>query len=299
MRVKLQAIPWERYLLIILGLSFLGITVLFPLLNIFCQAFAGGIKAYLISVTMPEARHAILLTVLITLISVPINTVFGILAAWVLVRYSFPGKVVLLLILDLPLAISPTIVGLMFILLYSHTVGLFGSWLQAANIKIIFALPGMIFTTLFVTLPFVVREVLPVLQSMGLEEEEAAQTLGASSWQTFWRVTFPTIRPALLYGVILCTSRAIGEFGAVSVVSGKLINQTNTLTLHIEQVYAEYQTISAFACASLLSVLALLTLIGQELLQGMDRTASRKATKTKLHPEVVLPFIANASQKKN
>lgn len=277
MKLRLPPIPWERYLLMTLGLSFLAIAVLLPLLNIFYQAFASGIAAYWISITTPEACHAIFLTVLITLISVPINTAFGILAAWILARYSFPGKVLLVLIIDLPLAISPTIVGLMFILLYSHTVGLFGSWLQAVNIRVIFALPGMILTTLFVTLPFVVREVLPVLQSMGTEEEAAAQTLGASSWQTFWRVTFPTIRWALFYGVILCTSRAMGEFGAVSVVSGKLINETNTLTLHIEQVYAEYQTISAFACASLLAILALLTLVAQELLRSTDSSfTSRK-----------------------
>ncbi|OKH32710.1 sulfate ABC transporter permease subunit CysW [Calothrix sp. HK-06] len=291
MKFKLQSIPWGRYVLITLGLSFLAITVLFPLINIFYQAFAGGIETYLASVTTPEACHAIFLTVFITLISVPINTVFGILAAWVLARYSFPGKIALILILDLPLAISPTIVGLMFILLYSHTVGLFGSWLQAANIRVIFALPGMIFTTLFVTIPFVVREVLPVLQSMGLEEEEAAQTLGANSWQSFWRVTFPKIRWALLYGVILCTSRAIGEFGAVSVVSGKLINQTNTLSLHIEQVYAEYQMISAFACASLLAILALFSLVGQELLRNTDHDfVSRKGAKARQRVAEVPPL---------
>ncbi|AVH63906.1 sulfate ABC transporter permease subunit CysW [Nostoc sp. 'Peltigera membranacea cyanobiont' 213] len=280
MKLKLQPIPWGRYVLMTLGLSFLAIAVLFPLLNIFYQAFASGIEAYLESVTMPEARHAIFLTVLIALICVPVNTVFGILAAWVLARYSFPGKVMLLLILDLPLAISPTIVGLMFILLYSPTVGLFSSWLQAVNIRVIFALPGMILTTLFVTIPFVVREVLPVLQSMGLEEEEVAQTLGANSWQIFWRVTFPTIRWGLFYGVILCTSRAIGEFGAVSVVSGKLINETNTLTLHIEQVYAEYQTVAAFACASLLAILALLTLVAQEFLRNLDVSRTVDAAKS-------------------
>jgi sulfate transport system permease protein len=266
-----QPLPWGRYLLIALGLSFLVIVVVLPLVTIFYQAFANGIAAYWTGITTPEARHAIFLTLAIALVAVPMNTGFGILIAWILARYSFPGKILLLGIIDLPLAISPTVVGLMFILLYSQTVGLFGSWLEAANIKIIFALPGMIFTTLFVTLPFVIREVLPTLQSMELAQEEAAQTLGANSWQTFWRVTFPSIRWALLYGVILCTSRAIGEFGAVSVVSGKLIGETNTLTLHIERVYSEYDTIAAFACASLLALLALLTLIGQELLRTADK----------------------------
>ncbi|MBP5975478.1 sulfate ABC transporter permease subunit CysW [Brasilonema sp. CT11] len=271
LQAKQQSFPWGRYLLIAIGLSFLAIAVVFPLLNIFYQAFAQGISAYLTGIRTPEARHAIFLTMAIALIAVPMNTGFGILIAWILARYSFPGKLLLLLIIDLPLAISPTVVGLMFILLYSQTVGIFGSWLEAANIKVIFALPGMILTTMFVTFPFVIREVLPTLQSMELAQEEAAQTLGANSWQTFWRVIFPSIRWALLYGVILCTSRAIGEFGAVSVVSGKLIGETNTLTLHIERVYSEYDTITAFACASLLAFLALLTLIGQELLRTVEK----------------------------
>lgn len=271
LQTKPRSFAWGRYLLIAIGLSFLAIVVVFPLLNIFYQAFAHGISAYLTGITTPEAHHALFLTLAIALIAVPMNTIFGILIAWVLARYSFPGKLLLLLIIDLPLAISPTVVGLMFILLYSHTVGLFGSSLEAANIRVIFALPGMILTTMFVTFPFVIREVLPTLQSMELAQEEAAQTLGANSWQTFWRVIFPSIRWALLYGVILCTSRAIGEFGAVSVVSGKLIGETNTLTLHIERVYTEYDTIAAFACASLLAFFALLALIGQELLRIVER----------------------------
>ncbi|MBW4624070.1 MAG: sulfate ABC transporter permease subunit CysW [Brasilonema octagenarum HA4186-MV1] len=271
LQAKPRSFPWGRYLLIAIGLSFLAIVVVFPLLNIFYQAFAQGISAYLTGIRTPEARHALFLTLAIALIAVPMNTGFGILIAWILARYSFPGKFLLLLIIDLPLAISPTVVGLMFILLYSQTVGIFGSWLEAANIKVIFALPGMILTTMFVTFPFVIREVLPTLQSMELAQEEAAQTLGANSWQIFWRVIFPSIHWALLYGVILCTSRAIGEFGAVSVVSGKLIGDTNTLTLHIERVYSEYDTIAAFACASLLAFLALLTLIGQELLRTVEK----------------------------
>ncbi|MEP0911491.1 sulfate ABC transporter permease subunit CysW [Leptolyngbya sp. GB1-A1] len=269
--LRLQQLPWGRYLLIGLGLSFLAIVVLFPLLTVFYQAFASGITAYWEGITTPEAQHAIALTLTIALVTMPVNTVFGIAIAWILVRYQFPGKPILIGLLDLPLAISPVVVGLMFILLYSPTAGIFGSWVEASNLKIIFALPGMILTTLFVTLPFVAREVLPVFQSMGIEAEEAAQTLGANAWQTFWRITFPSIRWAVLYGVILCTSRAIGEFGAVSVVSGKLIRETNTLTLHVEQVYTEYQTVAAFACASLLALLALLTLVVQELLRTTDK----------------------------
>lgn len=273
--VRSQPVPWRRYGLIAVGLSFLAIVVLLPLLSIFYQAFARGIEAYWSGIITPEARHAMGLTLAITLVTVPINTGFGILIAWILVRHPFPGKVLVMGLLDLPLAISPVIVGLMYILLYSHTVGLFGSWLVALNVKVIFALPGMVLTTMFVTLPFVAREVLPVLQTLDTAQEEAAQTLGADPWQTFWRVTFPSIRWALLYGVILCTSRAIGEFGAVSVVSGKLIGETNTLTLHIERVYTEYDTIAAFACSSLLALLALLTLVGQEILRMIDRPRSR------------------------
>jgi sulfate transport system permease protein len=269
--LRLQHLPWGRYLLIGLGLSFLAIVVLFPLLTVFYQAFASGISAYWGGITTPEAQHAIGLTLIIALVTMPVNTAFGIAIAWILARYQFVGKPLLIGLLDLPLAISPVVVGLMFILLYSPTAGIFGSWVEAINLKVIFALPGMILTTLFVTLPFVAREVLPVFQSIGIEAEEAAQTLGANAWQTFWRVTFPSIRWAVLYGVILCTSRAIGEFGAVSVVSGKLIRETNTLTLHIEQVYAEYQTVAAFACASLLALLALLTLVAQELLRMTDK----------------------------
>lgn len=266
-----QRLPWGRYLLITLGLSFLALVVMFPLINIFYQAFAGGIQGYWSGITTPEALHAIFLTLVVVAVSVPLNTFFGILIAWILARHQFPGKLLVLGILDLPLAISPTVAGLMIILLYSQTIGIFGSLLEAANIKIVFALPGIILTTVFVTLPFVTREVLPVLQNMGTEEEEAAHTLGANSWQTFWRVTFPTIRWALLYGVVLCTARAMGEFGAVSVVSGKLINETNTLTLHIERAYTEYQTVAAFACSSLLALLALFTIVGQELLRTTDK----------------------------
>lgn len=267
--VRLRSLPWGRYVLIALGLSFLVAVVLLPLVAIFYQAFAAGILDYWQSITLPESLHALWLTLGIVLIAVPLNMGFGILIAWILTRHPIPGKVFLLGLVDLPLAISPTIVGLMFILLYSHTVGIFGSWLEAIHLKIIFAFPSMVLTTLFVTFPFVIRELIPVLQNAGTEEEEAAETLGANPWQIFWRITFPSIRWALLYGVILCTSRAIGEFGAVSVVSGKLIGETNTLTLHIERAYTEYESTTAFASASLLALLAVLTLVGQEWLRSL------------------------------
>jgi sulfate transport system permease protein len=265
-----QSLPWGRYFLITLGLGFLALVVLFPLVNIFYQAFAGGITAYWAGLTTPEALHAISLTLIVVAVAIPINIVFGLLIAWIFAKHQVPGKVFLLGILDLPLAISPTIAGLMIILLYSNTNGIFAPLLEFFQIKVVFALPGIILTTIFVTFPFVAREVLPVLQSLGTQEEEAAQTLGANSWQIFWRVTLPSIRWALLYGVILSTSRGMGEFGAVSVVSGKLINETNTLTLHIERAYTEYQTVEAFACSSFLAILAIVTLIAQELLSKRE-----------------------------
>ncbi len=263
-------LPWGRYALITLGLSFLALVVLFPLFNILYQAFQGGLGAYWQGISNPEARSAIFLTLLVVIVVVPVNTVFGVLVAWVLARYQFPGKVIFLGILDLPFAISPVVAGMMHVILYSPTKGILGPWLESMHIRILFAPLGVILVTLFVTLPFVAREVLPVLQELGDEEEQAAATLGASPWETFWYVTLPNIRWALLYGVILCTARALGEFGAVSVVSGKLINQTETLTLHIEQVYSEYQTVAAFACASLLTLLAVVTLVIQEFIKSKE-----------------------------
>jgi len=256
-----------KYSLIAIGLLYLGIIVVNPLLNIFYQAFAEGLSGYWSGISTPEALHAIKLTLMAVGIAVPLNTVFGILIAWVIARQNFWGKELLVNILDLPLAISPIIAGLMLVLLYSHTLGIFGQWLANAGIKVIFDLPGIVLAITFVTLPFVTKEVLPALQAIGQEEEEVARTLGANSWQIFWRITLPNIRWALLYGIILCTARGLGEFGAVSVVSGKIISQTNTLTLHIERAYAEYQSTAAFACATLLTLIALVTLIAQEILR--------------------------------
>jgi sulfate transport system permease protein len=257
---------WVAWLLIGVGATYLLLMVALPLGNVFYQAFRSGWGAYVEGLTTAEARHAIGLTLLVVGVAVPVNTALGLVTAWVLARYSLPGKGFILALIDAPLAISPVIVGLMFILLYSTTVGMFREWVTWLGLKIIFAPPGIILTTLFITLPFVVREVLPVLASTGREEEEAACTLGAQGWQIFWRVTLPQIRWALLYGVILTTARGLGEFGAVAVVSGKVIGQTNTLTLHIERVYMEYQTVAAFAGASLLTLIALGTVAGQALL---------------------------------
>lgn len=262
-----QPFPWAKYLLITVGLGFLGLVVVLPLGNIIYQAFVEGINAYWQGIWTPEGLHAVSLTLVAIAIAVPLNTILGILAAWVLARHQFFGKTLLIGILDIPLTISPVIVGLMFILLFSTTEGLFKEWILALQLKIVFALPGIILVTTFITLPYVAREVLPALQSLGLEQEEVAHTLGASPWQTFWRVVLPNIRWAVLYGVMLCTARAAGEFGAVSVVSGRVISETNTLTLHVEQLYMGYQTIAAFACSTLLMVVAIVTLICQEVMR--------------------------------
>ncbi len=273
MTMTRPAVPrgWIARLLIGVGAMYLLLLVLLPLINVFYQALREGWAAYGQGLTTPDALHAIGLTLLVVGVAVPVNTALGLVSAWVLARYPMRGKGLILALMDTPLAISPVIVGLMFILLYSTTVGVFRDWVAWLGVKIIFAPPGIILTTLFITLPFVVREVLPVLESGGREEEEAAQTLGAQGWQIFWRVTLPQIRWAVLYGVILTTARGLGEYGAVAVVSGKVINQTNTLTLHIERVYMEYQTVAAFAGASLLTLIALGTVAGQALLGCSDR----------------------------
>ena len=269
-------VNWGAITLNLLGLGFLAVIVGFPLINIFYQAFAAGIAAYAAAIQTPDALHAIALTLIIMLVTVPLNTAFGILAAWLLARHPIPGRSLILGLIDLPLTISPVIVGLMMILLFSQVDSVFKEWVVALNLKIIFALPGMILVTVFITLPFVVREVLPALENMAMEQEEVAQTLGANSWQIFWRVILPNIRWAVLYGVILCTARAMAEFGAVAVVSGRIIQQTNTLTLHVERTYMEYQTVAAFASASLLTVVALITIVSQEILSRQKDDSKTK-----------------------
>lgn len=249
-----------RWLLIALALGFLSLFLLLPLIAIFVKAFEKGVAVYFASITQPDAWSAIRLTLLVVLIAVPINTLFGIAASWVITKFQFKGKSILITIIDLPFAVSPVIAGLIFILLFSAH-GLFGPWLFDHDIKIVFALPGIILATLFVTFSFVARELIPLMQTLGSAEEEASITLGASGWKTFLFVTLPNIKWGLLYGMILCNARAVGEFGAVSVVSGHIRGMTNTMPLHIEILYNEYQFSAAFAVASLMSIVAVITLV--------------------------------------
>jgi sulfate/thiosulfate transport system permease protein len=260
MKLEPTATPlWIRIPLILLALLFLGIFLFVPLAAVFVEAFRKGIAVYLASLVEPDARSAIKLTLLVAAIAVPLNAVFGVAAAWAITKFEFKGKSLLLSLIDLPFAVSPVVSGLIYVLLFGAN-GLFGAWLSAHDIQIIFAVPGMVLATVFVTFPFVARELIPLMQSQGSEQEHAALSLGASGWQTFWRITMPNIKWGLFYGVILCNARAMGEFGAVSVVSGHIRGETNTLSLHIEVLYNEYNFSAAFACASLLSILGLITL---------------------------------------
>ncbi|NBD26181.1 sulfate ABC transporter permease subunit CysW [Paenibacillus glycinis] len=249
-----------RIILISVSLLFLGCVVLLPLLSIFIEAFKKGADVYFAAIRDPDALSALKLTLLTALIAVPLNTVFGVAAAWAISKFRFRGKNVLITLIDLPFAVSPVIAGLVFILLFGAQ-GFLGPWLDNHNIQIMFALPGIVLATTFVTFPFVARELIPLMQAQGVQEEEAAASLGAKGWQIFWRVTLPNIKWGLLYGVILCNARAMGEFGAVSVVSGHIRGETNTLPLHIEILYNEYSFSASFAVASLLVMLAVVTLI--------------------------------------
>jgi sulfate transport system permease protein len=241
-------------------LAFSILFLVVPLVAVFAEALAKGVKIYLQSLRDPVSLSAIRLTLITAIVSVPLNLVFGVAAAWAISKFHFPGKNLLITLIDLPFSVSPVISGLIYILLFGAQ-GWFGSWLGEHDIKIVFALPGIVLATIFVTFPFVARELIPLMQAQGKTDEEAALSLGASGWQTFWRVTLPNIKWGLLYGVILCNARAMGEFGAVSVVSGHVRGQTNTMPLHIEILYNEYNFAGAFAVASLLTLLALLTLV--------------------------------------
>lgn len=251
---------WVRYLLIGLTLVFLSLFLLLPLIAVFVEALQRGVSTYVAALTEPDALAAIRLTLFTAAIAVPLNLIFGIAAAWAIAKFEFTGKHVLITLIDLPFAVSPVISGLIFVLLFGLQ-GLLGEWLIAHDIKIIFAVPGIILATIFVTFPFVARELIPLLQAQGHEEEEAALVLGANGWQTLWRVTLPNMKWGLLYGVVLCNARAMGEFGAVSVVSGHIRGMTNTMPLHVEILYNEYNFVAAFAVASLLALLALVTLV--------------------------------------
>ncbi len=259
-----------KWLLIFVGVAYLFVILLLPAVNVFYEAFGGGLGKFLESFKDPDLFQAMILTVTVALIAVPLNTIFGLCAAWVLARNRFPGRALFLSILDLPFSVSPIVAGLMIVLLYGRN-GWFGPILEQTNIKIIFALPGMVMATVFVTLPFVAREVIPVLEEMGSQQEESARILGANDWQIFSRVIFPNIRLALIYGVLLTNARAMGEFGAVAVVSGSILGQTATLPIYVEQAYKNYQTQSAFAAAVILALLGIFTLIIKEFLERKGR----------------------------
>jgi len=252
--------------LITVAVLFLCLFLLLPLAAVFTEAFRNGIGAYFASFTNPDAISAIRLTLLTTAVAVPLNLVFGIAAAWAIAKFNFRGKGILITLIDLPFAVSPVISGLIFVLLFGLH-GWFGPWLYEHDIKIVFAVPGIILATTFITFPFIARELIPLMQSQGTEEELAALVLGAGGWQTFWRVTLPNIKWGLLYGVVLCTARAIGEFGAVSVVSGHIRGKTNTLPLHIEILYNEYDFVGAFSVASLLTMFAFITLAAKSIIE--------------------------------
>lgn len=258
--------PLVRRLLIAVALGFIGLFLLLPLAAVFAEAFKRGADVYFAALAEPDALSAIRLTLITALIVVPLNTIFGIAAAWCLTKFAFRGKQWIITLIDLPFSVSPVIAGFLFILLFGAH-GWFGSWLAAHDVQIVFALPGLVLATLFVTFPFVARELIPIMQAQGTLEEEAAATLGAKGWKMFRHITLPNIKWGLLYGIIICNARAMGEFGAVSVVSGHIRGETNTLPLHVEILYNEYQFSAAFASASLLAALALLTLAAKQLLE--------------------------------
>jgi sulfate/thiosulfate transport system permease protein len=256
----------RRWLLIVTALLFLCLFLVLPLLAVFAQALAKGFGAYFIAISQPMAWAAVKLTLLVAAIAVPLNLIFGVAAAWAVAKFDFRGKSALITLIDLPFAVSPVIAGMIFILVFG-THGWFGGFLRAHHIRVVFAVPGIVLATIFVTFPFIARELIPVMQAQGKDDEETALSLGATGWQTFWRVTLPNIRWGLLYGVLLCNARAMGEFGAVSVVSGHIRGVTNTMPLHVEILYNEYNYTAAFAVASLLALLALLTLAGKSILE--------------------------------
>lgn len=251
--------PLAKWILTSIALAFTLVFLLLPLINVFVQALDRGFGFYLNALKDPDSMAAIRLTLLVAAISVPLNVVFGLAASWAIAKFEFRGKSILITLIDLPFSVSPVVAGLMYVLLFGLH-GYFGPWLEARNIQIIFAVPGIVIATVFITFPFVARELIPVMQATGAEQEQAAMTLGAGGWKTFWYVTLPSVKWGLLYGVILCNARAMGEFGAVSVVSGHITGKTDTMPLRVEKLYNEYNATAAFAIASLLAILALFTL---------------------------------------
>jgi sulfate transport system permease protein len=268
---------WVRVLLILLALAFVGLFLVLPLAAVFTEALRRGLDAYWAALVEEDALSAIQLTLLVAAIAVPLNLVFGVAASWCIAKFDFRGKSVLITLIDLPFSVSPVISGMIYVLLFGMN-GVLGPFLKSQGIQIIFALPGLVLATVFVTFPFVARELIPLMQEQGTEEEEAAIVLGAGGWQTFFRVTLPNIKWGLLYGVLLCNARAMGEFGAVSVVSGHIRGATNTMPLHVEILYNEYNFVAAFAVASLLALLALVTLVAKTALEwrfGAELAATR------------------------
>ena len=258
---------WARRLIIGLAMGFLGIFLIIPLASVFAEALNKGVGLYFAAITNAEARSAIRLTLITAAIAVPLNLVFGLAASWAITRFEFRGKNLLMTLIDLPFAVSPVISGMIFVLMFGAQ-GWFGGWLTEHHIKIIFAVPGIVLATIFVTFPFVARELIPVMEASGSDEELAAITLGATGWQTFFRITLPKVKWGLLYGVIICNARAMGEFGAVSVVSGHIRGLTNTMPLYVEILYNDYNFTASFAVASLLTSLALVTLLAKRLIGG-------------------------------
>ncbi|NUN66115.1 sulfate ABC transporter permease subunit CysW [Pseudanabaena biceps] len=261
-----QKKSWVPTILIAIAFLYLGLVLLIPAANVFVTAFSKGLSPIWAAVQRPDFQNAIKLTLALAVIALPLNTIFGLSAAWAIARNKFPGKALLLSIIDLPFSISPVVAGLMIVLLYGR-LGWFGSWLESHDIKVVFAFPGMLIATIFVSMPFIAREVIPVLDEMGTDQEEAARTLGASDWQIFWKVVVPNIRWGLLYGLVLTNARAMGEFGAVSVVSGNIANKTQSLPLFVEESYKQYETEIAYSAAVLLALLAVVTLVLKEILE--------------------------------
>ncbi len=266
-----------KWILISVALAFCVVFLMLPLVNVFVQALAKGWSFYWAALTHPDSWAAIRLTLLVSAISVPLNVLFGFAASWAIAKFEFRGKSFLITLIDLPFSVSPVVAGLMFVLLFGLQ-GFFGEWLDARNVHIVFAVPGIVLATVFITFPFVARELIPVMQATGTEQEQAALTLGANGWQTFWHVTLPSVKWGLLYGIILCNARAMGEFGAVSVVSGHITGQTDTMPLRVEKLYNEYNGQAAFAIASLLALLALVTLGLKTLLEWKQARDYRAAS---------------------
>jgi sulfate transport system permease protein len=269
-RISTQESTLVKVILVTVALAFMALFLVLPLLTVFIEAFSKGWDLYWAALKEPVAWEAIKLTCIAAGIAVPANLIFGVSAAWAIAKFDFKGKSLLITLIDMPFAISPVVSGLVYVLLFGAQ-GWFGPWLQAHDIKLIFAVPGIVLATIFVTFPFIARQLIPLMQAQGKEEEEAAISLGASGWQTFWRVTLPNIKWGLLYGVILCNARAMGEFGAVSVVSGHIRGLTNTMPLHVEILYNEYNFVAAFAVASLLALLAVVTLIVKSFVEWQAR----------------------------